>query len=93
MIARNKDILWTELDGNVALLDVEGGRYYEVNKLGSVIWHLLEEPRLLSDVVGHIVSRFRVDQVRCEADVNNFLGTLGKRGLIRETATSQLPSE
>ncbi|MES2354008.1 MAG: PqqD family peptide modification chaperone [Pseudomonadota bacterium] len=93
MIARNKDILWTELDGKVALLDVNGGRYYEVNKLGSVIWHLLEEPRSTSDIVDHIISRFRVDQASCETDVSNFLGRLGKVGLIAETATSHSHSE
>lgn len=93
MIARNKDVLWTELDGHVALLDVQGGRYYEVNKLGGVIWHLLEEPRALSDIVGNIVSRFRVDQASCEADVSNFLGMLGKMGLLAETLTAQSSTE
>jgi hypothetical protein len=91
MIARNKSILWTELDGQVALLDVDAGRYYEVNKLGSVIWYFLEEPRSVSDIVTHIVSRFRVDQARCETDVNSFLAALGKIGHVEqvETATPQ----
>lgn len=93
MIARNKGILWTELDGQVALLDVDGGRYYEVNKLGSVIWHLLEEPRSISDIVNHIVSCFHVDKVRCETDVNDFLGKLSKVGLIAGATSSESRGE
>lgn len=94
MIARNKSILWTELDGHVALLDVDRGRYYEVNKLGSVIWYFLEEPRSIQDIVAHIVSRFRVDHARCEADVNSFLAALGKIGHIEQVdmASPQLGS-
>ena len=82
MIARNSEILWTELDGKVAFLDVEGGQYYEANRLGSVIWGLLEVPRSTADIVDHVVARFRVDPDRCAADVANYLDALRNVGLI-----------
>jgi hypothetical protein len=88
LIARNKNVLWTELDGQVALLDVEGGRYYEANKLGSVIWNLLETPLTASEIVTHLLSRFRVDQQRCEVDVNEFLNTLCNIGLLERSETT-----
>lgn len=88
MLARNKNVLWTELDGQVAILDVDGGHYYEANKLGSFIWHLLENPLGVSDIVTKIISHFRVDRANCESDVNHFLGVLGDLGLIVHTQSA-----
>jgi hypothetical protein len=82
MVARNQSVLWTELDGQVVLLNLESGRYFEVNALGSVIWRLLEEPHSVPDIVEHVVSRYRVDRERCESDLLTFLGDLSAAGLI-----------
>jgi len=85
MISRKQSILWTELDGHVVLLNVEHGRYYEVNGLGGVIWSLLEDQRSMSDVIEHVVSRYRVGREQCRSDVEKFFAALGEAGLIVES--------
>ncbi len=82
MISRNPSIVWTKLEGKAVLLNVELGRYYEANAVGSLIWELLDEPCTIADIVERIVARFRVDREQCQADVLNFLEALAESGLL-----------
>ena len=91
MISRNPSTVWTKLEGNVVLLNVELGRYFEANALGSLIWELLDEPRTAADIVERIVARYRVDREQCHADVSKFLAALAESGLLaREEAAPDL---
>lgn len=82
MIARHDGALWTTIDGRVVLLGVERGRYYETNTIGGAIWIFLDQPRSMSEVVEHIVSRFRVDRDQCLRDVVAFVEQLQDSELI-----------
>jgi hypothetical protein len=82
MISRNPSIIWTKLDKNLVLLNIELARYYETNAVGGLIWELLDEPRTVADIVDRVVARFRVDPEQCQADVLKFLEALGKSGLL-----------
>jgi hypothetical protein len=93
MFVRSEQVLWTELDGQVVLLGLQRGRYYETNALGAAIWELLDEPRSASDIVDRLVSRYRVEPKRCADDLARFLNDLQSAGLIvpAEPANSPTP--
>lgn len=69
------------MDSQVALLSVDHGRYFEANKLGGVIWRLLEEPHSVSDIVNYLISGYRVEREQCMTDVVRFLNALTAAGL------------
>jgi hypothetical protein len=81
-VSRNQSTLWTKLDNKLVLLDIELGRYYEANALGSLIWEMIEEPRTVAGIVEQIVSRYRVDHEQGRSDVLKYLGDLSAAGLI-----------
>lgn len=99
MISRNPSIIWTKLDRNVVLLNIELAHYFETNAVGGLIWELLDEPRPVADIVEQVVARYRVDPEQCQADVLKFLDALDKSGLLAgeetadKTRSPSAPSE
>jgi hypothetical protein len=96
MISRNPSIIWTKLDRNVVLLNIELAHYFETNAVGGLIWELLDEPRTVSDIVERVVARYRVDREQCQADVLKFLDALAESGLLAREEVADLarsPSE
>lgn len=84
MISRNPSVLWTELDQQLVLLNLERNRYFEASGVGGVIWQLLEQPRSLAELVEHLVANYRVDAASCEADVRGFVDELSAAGLLQQ---------
>lgn len=86
MFARAPSALWTELDGQFLLMNIENGAYFEVVGIGSAIWHLLETPRSEAEIVDHVTQRYRVDRDTCARDVRAFLDRLQAVSLIKKGA-------
>ncbi len=94
MISRNPSTIWTKLEGNVVLLNVELAHYYEANSIGSLIWDMLDKPCSMDEIVERIVSRYRVDREQCRADVAKFLDSLSQVGLLAgEEAAPTAPAD
>jgi len=55
-----------------------------LNPTGSLIWKTLESPARLDAVVAAVVAEFEVGEAQALADVEAFLETLAKAGLVRE---------
>lgn len=76
MFVRNPNALWTELDGQIMLMNVEKGAYYELVGIGGDIWRLLDVSRSEAEIVDQIVERYRVSRDQCLSDVRVFLEKL-----------------
>lgn len=59
--ARNADVVWTAVDGEAVLLDLDGGCYFSLNAVGTVIWEMLDGTRSLAVVHEAICRRFAVE--------------------------------
>lgn len=88
LYARNQSVLWTELDGQFLLMDIESGAYFELTGVGSAIWRVLEAPNSEVDVIDHIVARYDVDRVECERDVRAFLDKLLAARMLHEESSA-----
>lgn len=96
MFVRSQSALWTELDGQVMLMNIENGSYYEVAGIGGVIWHMLETPRSEAEVVDAVVTAYRVEREQCLLDVRAFLEKLVASHVViehTEAAGAALSSE
>jgi hypothetical protein len=67
----------------LAMMDLETGKYLVLDRIGAVIWEELDEPIRVRDLVDGLQARFEVDRDRCEADVLTFLRQLQDKGLLR----------
>ena len=72
-----------DLDGETALMSVEHGKYYGIDPIGSRIWALIEEPRLVSDLCAILLEEFEVEPSQCDHDVLAFLSELAKDNLVK----------
>lgn len=84
MFVRSPSALWTELDGQFMLMNIENGSYYEVTGIGGVIWHMLETPRSEADIVEAITDRYEVEREQCARDVRAFLDKLVATHVVTE---------
>lgn len=76
MFLRSQSTLWTEIDGQLMLMNIENGSYYELEGIGGAIWQMLETPRSEAEIVEAILVNYRVEQDECVNDIRAFLAKL-----------------
>ena len=69
-------------DGAV-LLDLECGAYLSLNRTGGRIWSRLTDGAAPQAIASELAASCGIDERRVQADVQNFLGNLQERGLVR----------
>jgi hypothetical protein len=83
VVARNGEIAFRELDGEVVMLSIQTGKYYSLDTVGSRVWELIEKPQSVRAVCEELVKEYEVDLTTCEADVLAFLGKLAADDLVK----------
>lgn len=82
-LVRNADILTTELDGEVVMMNAESGMYFSLqNEVAQAIWANLEEGGTLEGLINAIEAEFEVDRAACTEDVTGFVQELLSAGII-----------
>lgn len=77
-----QNILAQEVSDELILLDVVGGGYFGLDKVGARIWRLLAEGRSAADILETLLAEYAVDEPRARQDLLALLGELNMRGLI-----------
>lgn len=81
----NPSVVFTDLDdGSAVLLHLDSKFYYSLNETGTFLWQTLEnEPTTsMTDLVGRVCERFKVEEGEAKNDLDEFLDSLKKEGLI-----------
>ncbi len=68
-------------DGSV-LVDVQSGRVFELNKIGSEIWALLDGVRSLETLCEAVATRYEVAREVVETDLDQLVADLVQARLI-----------
>ena len=71
-----KEQVSTPLNQETVLLNLKSGKYYSLNRVGGLIWELLQTPQTLSQIVDALLDRFDVDRARCESDARDVIASL-----------------
>lgn len=82
IVSQSKGNVASDMDGERVLMSLKNSKYYNLGKLGGVIWDLIETPTLVNAVVTTLTAEYDVDSRECEEQVFAFLGNLNKEGLI-----------
>lgn len=82
-VVRSPEQVSGDIDGQVVLLSIENGEYYNMNEVGSRIWALLEEPKTGDELVEQLLTEFEVERATCEQEVAAFLAHLQKDNLLQ----------
>lgn len=87
-VARNQ--ISTDLEDEVAILNLDSGLYYGLNEVGSYIWRLIDEPRTVAAIQESILACYEVSPDRCHEDLVRLLGQLSESGLIELSRENSL---
>lgn len=82
-VSQIKDIVATDIDGDVVMMSIENGAYYGLDPIGSRIWEMIGTPCKVSDLIERLMEEFEVDRPTCEKGVFNFLNDIQKFKLIQ----------
>ena len=80
---RNPDLVATDMDGETVMMSVDHGRYFGIGGVGNLVWQLLAEPVLMSEVVMRVCAEYEVEEAACTADMAAFFSKLANFGLIK----------
>lgn len=82
LIARNKDILANLVGDEVVMMDMGKGKYFGVNKTGSYIWQLLEQPATIGELCDRLVADFGISKEQCTNELKPFIEQMQKENII-----------
>lgn len=82
VVSRRNDIDTTDLNGEIVMMDLEKGRYFSLNGVGSRIWEIIEEPIGINKIVDCLLEEYDVNRNECEENVLEFLGKLEDANII-----------
>ena len=72
-VTRNEAIIFTEPDDTVMTMDVEDGRYYELDPMGARTWALLESEQSVAEAARLWCRRARCPPIAAERTRGHFL--------------------
>jgi hypothetical protein len=74
--------LSADVGGDVMVLELDEGVYFGIEGAGQLIWHLVQNPRSIGEVVDRVVDEFDVSRDTAQADVVAFIDSLRVNGLL-----------
>jgi len=79
---RRPDLQAVEMDGELVMMGLEQGEYFALREVAASIWHYLEEPRSVEDLVLLVADEYDVTSEACRPDIVAFLDDLLGRRMV-----------
>ena len=87
-----KDVVWTKLGEEVAILDSQSGTYFGLDAVGSRIWCLMADGMAIDGMVSILLSEYAVDEQRIRNDLRELIEELASRSLVKISEDEDSPS-
>jgi hypothetical protein len=78
-----KEVLFHDLDGEAVLLNMQSGKYFGLDSIGTRVWNLLVEHGSLSRAYQTVLEEYDVDADRLRSDLLALVDQLALNGLIQ----------
>ena len=86
VVMLREDLVCTEIDGEVLIVDAAGGKYHAAGATGSSIVRLMGDAACVSDIVAELIGMYDIDRQTCVVEVLAFLRTLSEKELLSDGA-------
>lgn len=73
----------SDMNGEKVMLSVANSKYYNLGVIGGDIWGIIKDPITIEKLVNKLLDKYDVTQEECQNQVQSFLLTLKKEGLIK----------
>ena len=71
IIRRDSKQIFSNVDAEVIMLSLNKGNYYALNKVGSRIWNLINQPIQVNSLIECLTKEFNVSKNSCEKKLSN----------------------
>lgn len=82
VIVQKKELDTANMDGEIVMMNMDKGKYYGLNSIGSRIWELIEESIVVTELISQLTKEFNVDANVCKDNVLLFLNRLYDEEII-----------
>ena len=82
VICINKDIDATEFNDEKVMMNMDKGKYYALNEVGSRIWDLINKDTEVSEIIKALLEEYDVSEEECTKEVISYLEDLYNAELI-----------
>ncbi len=73
------------MDGEAIIINLSNGIYYSMDKVGGLIWELIDGRYSLEEMVTALCARYDVSAEKAKSDVERLLGELVQENLVLVT--------
>ena len=77
-----KDVLLTDVEDEMVLLDMRNGQYYGLNNVGCEILKLITERKTVAEIEVEISRRYQIDKQAAQIDIAELISDLLKQNLL-----------
>ena len=81
-----ESVVFTELDGEAVLLNVESGIYFGLDATGTRMWGLVSEGLTDDEILARLLDEYDVSCEQLRVDIDAFLEALRAQGLVRRAS-------
>jgi len=81
------------LEGEAIIINLSNGTYYSMDKVGGLVWEMIEHGQDLEATVAAITTRYEVSPEQAQADVQRLAGELMQENLVIMSDKPPVPGE
>ena len=78
----NSSTVSTSLGEKTIILNIDSGKYYELNSTSSLLWSMIEKGISEDDIVKKITSTYEINAAQALESLNKFTNLCKKYGFI-----------
>ena len=83
IVSRNPDIVYTQIDNEMIMLDPKDQLFYGVNSIGAELWSLLEkQPLSVTEICSHVEMHYEVLETHYVGDVLSFIESMVNQNML-----------
>lgn len=83
MVSRVETVVAADMDGETILMSVETGQYFHFDDVATDVWHGLERPRSVEELVAHLREIYDVSLDECRRDSVELITKLCDADVLR----------
>ena len=80
----SKDVYSAKVGDDIALMNQYTSKYFTMNKTGSIVWDMVQEPAKTAEIVEAVCKKYNVSPEVCERDVHAILRSMHDAQLIKQ---------
>ena len=83
IVSQTNEFEVTDLDEEKVIMNLEKGKYFSLNRMGSIIWEIINKEISVKKIIELLMCEYDVEESSCEECIFEYLNDLEKINLIK----------